>query len=116
MYGVEAMTGLGGLAAQSPGGNIYAQAAMRIRPRGSALIGGPPQNGTLLASSASINDQVAMPVVSGNGQSIEVAPNRMLADWRQLLDFHNSPAPWILLAILILYGWLSAGHRRGRRS
>jgi hypothetical protein len=115
MYGVEAATGLGGLAAQAPAGNVFLASALRIRPRGSALIGGPPQTGVLLPFS-SIGDQTALPVVSGTGQAVEVPAGRMLSDWRQILDFHNSPAPWILIGVLILYGWLHAGYRRGRRS
>jgi hypothetical protein len=115
MYGVEAATGLGGLAAQAPAGNVFLAQALRIRPRGSALVGGPPQTGVLMPSST-IGDQVALPVVSGTGAAVEVPAGRMVNDWRQLLDFHNSPAPWILLGILILYGWLHAGYRRGRRS
>jgi protein-S-isoprenylcysteine O-methyltransferase Ste14 len=43
--------------------------------------------------------------------SVEVPAGRMLPDWRQAFDFHNSPAPWILIAILVLYGWLHVGHR-----
>lgn len=115
MYGVEAgTTGLGGLQATAPAGYMGLGAAMRIRPGGSALIGGPPQNGTVLASQG-VGDQVALPIVSASGQSVEHDPSLMLNGWRSILDFHNSPAPWILIAILTLYTWSHLAHgRRGR--
>ena len=33
------------------------------------------------------------------------------SSWSSVLDFHNSVAPWILLGILVLYGWLHASAR-----
>jgi hypothetical protein len=115
MYGVEADTGLGGLIAQAPGGNRFLPAALRIRPQGSALIGGPPQSGTLMPAST-LGDQTALPVISAGGGAVESDPARQVGGWRQILDFHNSPAPWILGMILLLYAWLHAGQRgRGPR-
>jgi hypothetical protein len=114
MYGLEAgVTGLGGLAATAPAGYTSLPRTLAIRPRGSALIGGPPQTGVLMAASG-IGDQAALPITTPS--SVEVPAGRMLPDWRQAFDFHNSPAPWILIAILVLYGWLHIGHARGRRS
>jgi hypothetical protein len=112
MYGVEAATGLGGLAAQQPGGDVFLPAALRIRPQGSALIGGPPQSGTLLPSTT-IGDMVALPTVSAGGGQVEQPTDRQLGGWQAILDWHSSPAPWILGMLLILYAWLHAAHRGG---
>lgn len=115
MYGLEAgSTGLGGLAATAPAGYAALSRAMAIRPRGSALIGGPPSTGVLLPYTGVGDSPPSLPI--NTPTSVEVPAGRMLNDWRQALDFHNSPAPWILLMILVLYSWLHAGHRRGRRS
>jgi hypothetical protein len=123
MYGLESgVSGLGGLAAQQPGGDRFLPAALAIRPRATPLIGGPSSSGVMLPYSG-IGDQVATPVVSAGGTAVEVPPDR-LADsgWRHLLDWHNSPAPWILLGLLLLYGWLhvsvraSAGRPSGQAS
>jgi hypothetical protein len=115
MYGFEAASrGLGGLAATAPAGYAGLPRTLMIRPRGSALIGGPPQTGVLLPATGIGDSPPALPVNSTT--SVDVPAGRMLPDWRQAFDFHNSPAPWILVAILVLYGWLHVGHRRGRRS
>jgi hypothetical protein len=33
---------------------------------------------------------------------------------RSLIDFHNSPLPWLIIGALILYGWLHLSVRAGR--
>jgi hypothetical protein len=116
VYGVEAgTTGLGGLQATAPAGYAQLGRALMIRPGGSALIGGPPQNGTVIAASG-IGDQTAtLPIVSRDGSKVERDPSLQLDGWRSITDFHNSPAPWILIGILIFYTWSHLAHgRRGR--
>jgi hypothetical protein len=112
VYGVEsASRGLGGLAAQAPAGDQFLGPAMAIRPRATPLVGGRSQTGLHLPYTGAINTQTALPVVSGQGSAVEVPPGRMMTSWRSVLDFHNSPAPWILLGMLLLYGWLHASVR-----
>lgn len=116
MYGIEeASGGKGGLAAQAPAGNIYLGRTLGIVPTASALVSGAPQNGSVLPNNAPINDQVALPVVNADG-SIQPTqhPSTLVNNWRQVLDFHNSPTPWILIGILVLYGWVHASVRAGR--
>jgi hypothetical protein len=114
MYGVEAATGAGGLAATAPAGYLGLGRALAIRPMGSALIGGPPQTGVMLPSSG-IGDQTALPIVSMSGGSVETPAGRQLAGWQQILDWHSSPAPWVLLAILGLYFWSHMSYPGRRR-
>jgi hypothetical protein len=116
MYGVEASSsGGGGLAAQAPV-YPYLGADMAIAPNTTPLVGGRSQSGAVVFGS--VGNQVAgKPMVSPGGGAVEQPTGTMMSSWRQVLDWHNSPAPWILLLILVLYGWLhvsvhaSAGRR-----
>lgn len=114
MYGVEAASAAAGLAATAPAGYTALGRVLGIRPMGSAVIGGPPQTGTLLPSSG-IGDQVGLPIVSAGGGAVESPAGRQLGGWRSLLDWHSSPAIWVLLAILLLYTWSHMSYRGGRR-
>lgn len=114
MYGVEAASGAGGLAATAPAGYLGLGRAMGIRPHGSALIGGPPQTGVMLPSSG-IGDQTALPIVSLGGGAVEQPAGRQLGGVMALLDWHNSPAPYVLLAILGLYLWSHLSYPGRRR-
>lgn len=115
MYGLEATTGLGGLAATAPAGYIGLGRTLSIHPTASALVGGPPQSGVMLPTSAATNPMTALPVVSGDGSAVSHPAHQMVSSWRQILDWHNSPAPWILVAILTLYAWQHASVRASRR-
>lgn len=114
MYGIEEGTGLGGLAAQAPGGNIYAGRALGIRSvmggvRGGPIIGGPsvlPQSFGQAGGAGGHGIQV-----SGSGTAVERPAGQQIGSWREILDFHNSPAPWVLIAILIIYAWTHASYR-----
>ena len=115
MYGIEATTGLGGLAATAPAGYAALSRTLAIRPMASALAGGPPQSGTVLPADGPVNTQTALPIVSAGGSSVEHDPGLIVDDWRQILDWHNSPAPWILAGILLLYTWQHVSVRASRR-
>jgi hypothetical protein len=114
MYGVEAASSAAGLAATAPAGYLGLQRALAIRPMGSALIGGPPQSGIMLPA-AGIGDQTALPIVSMGGGAVESPAGRQLGGWRAVLDWHSSPAPWVLLAILGLYFWSHMSYPGRRR-
>ncbi|HMD60426.1 MAG TPA: hypothetical protein VKG78_03295 [Opitutaceae bacterium] len=108
MYGVEAQqTGLGGLAAQAPP-DVYFPEALGITNT-DVQIGSPPgvNEGVPFPG---INLQLpgsAMPnQINGSGTAATVPVANQNSHWSSVLDFHNSVAPWILLAILILYGWI----------
>lgn len=119
MYGYEeSSTGLGGMAAQAPS-NPYLASSMAIHNVANGQAGGPPASGLTLPFSGSMNNMVAAPTgsqVSSDGQSVTKPPEHMVNHWSQILDWHSNPAPWILLAILVLYGWihLSLDGRAGR--
>lgn len=122
MYGVEAQSsGGGGLMAQLPGGNAYMAGALGIRGPAASIIAGPGYSGGRLPYAAAINRQVALPPSTGAGATQVQRPDRpamMGGSWRELLDPHNSPALWILIGLLVLYGWLHASVRvsAGRRA
>jgi hypothetical protein len=116
MYGTEASTGLGGLAAQAPGGDQFMPAALAITSRSSGIVGSP---GSMLRpgiSTPSNPGLIAAPQVSPGGSSVETPPAQLAGGWRQILDFHNSPAPWILVLILLHYAWTHVGARRRGRA
>jgi len=118
MYGVEAAsTGLGGLASQAPAADQYLARSLLIRPSGGIVIGQQSPGGTGNDFIGSIGNQAAGAMVSAGGGAVQQPTHTMMSSWRQVLDWHNSPAPWILGLILLLYGWLhvsvhaSAGRR-----
>jgi hypothetical protein len=118
VYGIEGDTGLGGLAAQVPGGDRYLPAALGIRPTAGPLIGQAWETGMVLPNvpAAAMIGSVAMPVVSAGGQAVEHPPGRLIpGELGSLVDFHNSPLPWLILAALLLYGWLHVSLRVGGR-
>jgi hypothetical protein len=131
MYGVEAQgTGLGGLAAQAPAMDLYFASVV-----GQANAGVSPQIGGAGVTSGlnavlpytNVGDQTPQGLtgspaggegpVSGNGSAVRVPVSQQMQHWSSVLDFHNSTAPWILLGILVLYGWihLSVQANAGKR-
>lgn len=111
MYGIEESTGLGGLAAQAPGGNQFLASAMRIQAltsgaKGAGILGATPSNpGAYVASGGG-------PQVAPGGSAVELPVSQQTGNtWRDILNFHNSPAPWILIAILLIYGWTHVSYR-----
>lgn len=110
MYGVEAATsGAGGLAAQAPP-DVYFPQALAIANVTGGIAGAPPDSGVALPYSA--QGGVQTPTSFGGAMPAPVAPvSQQQSHWSSVLNFHGSPAPWILLGILILYGWLHASAR-----
>lgn len=99
MYGVEANTGAGGLAAQLPYPDRYLGQAVSIAGSGS-LIGGVGYGGVAnLPYDAPLQNRVSLP----SQQAPQYAQKK---GWQQILDWHDNPAVWILALILLLYGWL----------
>lgn len=122
MYGVEAQSsGGGGLAARTPYQDPYFGQAIGIQNPTIPLIGAPPTNESLLPDQ-SLGRMAATPYIgpatNGSGTAATVPPAQMQPTWRSVLDFHNSPAPWILIGLLLLFGWLhiSVSARGGRQA
>lgn len=109
--------GLGGLAAQAPP-DLYFGATLGLPSSGAS-----PQIGGAGASSSptvlpytNIGDQVPSGLIGGgavssDGTAVRIPVANQQPHWSSVLDFHNSTAPWILLGILVLYGWLHASAR-----
>jgi hypothetical protein len=124
MYGFEAQSsGSGGLAATTPYQDLYFPQSAAINSGTSGQIGsaGPLSGGNVL-SYTGIGDQLPTGPMTGlgmnsSGTAATVPVSQLQNHWSSVLDFHNSPAPWILIGILVLYGWLhltvraNAGHR-----
>lgn len=114
MYGYEAATGLGGLAARAPANPYFAQ-ALTIRDPGSMVVGEPATRGGAPGMAVgSMGGQGG--IVSAGGGAVIQNPANQLGSWREILDWHNSPAPWILLLLLLVYGYVHVSYRRGRVS
>jgi hypothetical protein len=108
MYGVEAATGLGGIAAQVPGGDRYLPATLAMARGGRILAGQGPGS---LPYGLDAGGRVGQ-AVSITGTSVDTPPAQQAGGWRQILDWHSSPAPWILLLLLVHHAWSSAAIRR----
>jgi hypothetical protein len=119
MYGYEAAGGLGGVAARAIP-NPYMGRTLSIRDPGAMIVGDNPSiGGGIDATTApgfllSPSGPGGVVQVSADGGSVEQPAGRQLDSWRQVLDFHNSPAPWILFALLFVYGYVHVSYKRGR--
>jgi hypothetical protein len=98
MYGVEANTGAGGLAAQLPYPDRFLPGALSMPTGGRNIIGGVGYGGPL-PYDMPLNSSVSLPVA-------QAPVGAQKQGWQSVLDWHNSPAAWVLLLILVLYGWL----------
>jgi hypothetical protein len=115
VYGVEAQaTGVGGLASQAPPDVYFPEALAAAGVNESPLIGSPPRTGVSMPYT-NIGDQQPSGLMAGtasaSGQAVRVPVSQQQPHWSAVLDFHSSVAPWILLAILVLYGWLHLSFR-----
>jgi hypothetical protein len=110
MYGVEAATsGAGGLAAQAPP-DVYFPQALGIANTQSAVSGTPPSSGVTVPFSA--QGEIQTPTAFAGEMSPPATPvSQVHSSWSSVLDFHNSVAPWVLLGILVLYGWIHVSAR-----
>lgn len=121
MYGYEAQDGAyGGLAAQAPVPDVYFPEALGINAGTSGLIGsaGPLAGGSTALPFTNLGDQLGTGQMAGlgmngSGTAATTSPGLQQPHWSAVLDFHNSPAPWILLGILLLYGWIHVSVRAG---
>jgi hypothetical protein len=105
----------GGVAARPSGGNPYLAQDLAIREPGAAIIGDMPFTGQsgpqMLLSPSGPGGPVQ---VSWGGGAVEQPVSNQMSSWRQILDFHNSTAPWILIAVLLVYGYVHISYKRGR--
>ncbi len=101
-----------GLAAPAPdGGGLYFQAstAIAVKNHGEVIRGG----GRSAPTGAQSLDTVAPPLMfggpgkyTGDGEPIVKASGASRGHWSEILNFHGSPAPWILIGILLVAGIL----------
>jgi hypothetical protein len=111
MYGFEAATGLGGLAAQAQP-NAFLGRTLQIQDPGAMIAGAPSQPGIMPGIGGMPSGGPVQ--VSSAGTQVQRPTSQQVGGWKQILDFHNSVAPWILIGILIVYGYVHISYRRGR--
>lgn len=121
MYGYEEALGAGsGLAAQAPAGDLYFPSAASIVGPGAVVPGGVAASGNPSVPLSALATQTATgligePTPSGGVTSATKPASHIAPGWQGLLDPHNNPALWILLALLFLFGWMHMSLRvRGR--
>lgn len=119
MYGYEAQSaGDGGLAAKTPYADLYFPQAAGINSGTSGQIGGAGPTSNSPLPYTALGDQIGTgPMaglgMNGSGTAATTPVSQMQNHWSSVLDFHNSPAPWILAGILLLYGWIHVSVRAG---
>lgn len=119
MYGYESGSsgGLGGLIARAQP-NQYTAADLTIMDPGAMIIG----DNTAIPGVGSVSSpgfllgpgMGGVPSVSLGGGAVTQPMSTQVSSWRQILDFHNSPAPWVLLMILLVYGYVHVSYAKGR--
>jgi hypothetical protein len=112
-YGVEEnTTGKGGLAAQAPPDLYYGQALGIVNT--DPQIGQQRNAAGVQLPSLTLGGSIAAPSLT----SIATPAAQQQPHWSSVLDFHGSVAPWILIALLVLVGWLhvSLKAHAGRRA
>lgn len=112
MYGYTEALGGGGLAAVAPLSSPAASGLI-IRSPGSMVIGQQATRGGAPGMAVGAMGDFGGPVAPGGG-AVTTNPANQLSSWRQILDFHNSPAPWVLLMLLFVYGYVHISYRKGR--
>jgi hypothetical protein len=114
VYGVESQTvGLGGVAAQAPP-DIYFPQAIAISSGYSGIVGTPGPSGSSLPQGVYPGAGLSEGMATSEVAQTPLGQNQ--TSWTSIFDFHNSVAPWILLAVLILYGWLHISVRASGRA
>ncbi len=96
------------LGASPPGGDLYFPAAAGLQNPGQVYFGG----GRSAPTGAQSVDATAPDLYynegayTGKGEPIVSAANASRGHASEILNFHGSPAPWVLLGILLVAGIL----------
>lgn len=99
------------LASQLEGGNLYfaADQAVAVLNPGEVSPGGYP---TAFGTTAVESNLQLAPLmfgagtVTGSGEAIVTPDQSSKGHWSEILNFHGSPAPWVLIGILLVAGLL----------
>jgi hypothetical protein len=95
------------LASLPPGGNLYYDQSVAVAAKipGSPVVelGGPGQAMDIGAPTLMFGEGTA---TTGSGEAIVNASGSSRGHVSEILNFHGSPAPWILIGILLVAGIL----------
>jgi hypothetical protein len=103
------------LAARPPGGNLYYEADASVAAKLIEPDIGVEPRGLNPVHTAQVRDlNPGAPVhlifgdaaTTGSGEPIALAANSSKGHVSEILNFHGSPAPWILIGILLVAGLL----------
>jgi hypothetical protein len=102
-----------GLAALPPGGDLYFERDTSLQNPGQVFFGGgrsaPTGAQSLDAAAPTLyfpNTQAGQPAYTGTGEQILQASRSSRGHVGEILNFHGSPAPWILIGLLLVAGIL----------
>jgi hypothetical protein len=96
------------LASLPPAGNLYfaADQALAAKLAGAPALTGAPPRGQQLDT---VGPQLMFgegTATTASGESIVSAANASRGHWSEIFNFQGSPAPWILIGILLAAGLL----------
>lgn len=97
------------LAASPPGGDLYFPAAAGLQNPGQVYFGGGRSDGTGSQSVDAGAPELffgSPQTYTGKGEPIVQASAASRGHVGELLNFHGSPAPWILIGLLLVAGIL----------
>lgn len=102
------------LAAHPSGGNLYYAADQAVGALNPGEMGPDSGPSPGLATGVTTNMPVVLEnplmfgggAMTGEGQKIVHAGESSRGHWSEILNFHGSPAPWVLIGILIVAGLL----------
>jgi len=91
-------------------GNLYfaQDLAVAAKLHGSPIIGMPGTNYGQVMDTSVPSLIFAGPAMTGSGEAIVSAANQTggSGHWSEIFNFHGSPAPWVLMGILLAAGLL----------
>jgi hypothetical protein len=99
------------VASLAPAGNLYfaADTAQAVKTPGEVIAGGGPVFSGQSVDGSAPSLMFGAGKYTGNGEPIVTASSQAAGGrghYSEILNFHGSPAPWILIGILLVAGLL----------
>lgn len=100
------------LASIPPAGNLYFQADQAVASKSPGerridyIAGSPRAQIVDMPGGSGPNLMFGAGAMTASGEHIVKAANQTRGHWTEVLNFHGSPAPWVLIGILLVAGVL----------